>query len=94
MAAFELVEGDLLAQAVEKLLATQIGWEGSAMKLFDDLGVYKPDNGKLWPGSSSSMTRMLNNLAPSLAKVGISYTKKKERNGAKIMLIRQRKKNC
>ncbi len=73
-----LLENDLVAAAVSRLLATrQDGrWSGTAESLLETLSYQASDEvkrSKAWPKAPNLLSRHLNRIAPALREAGIEY---------------------
>ncbi len=82
-AAEALLENDLVAAAVSRLLVTrQDGrWSGTAESLLETLSYQASDEvkrSKAWPKAPNMLSRYLNRIAPALREAGIEYLQHEE----------------
>ncbi len=65
----EVVEGDLVAQAVLTFVRSHQSWSGTAADLLDNLTPDRPPKG--WPGAPHHLSRQLRRSAPALRQLGV-----------------------
>ncbi len=82
----EVVESSIVAKVIIEFMEDQTEWEGSATHLHSLLTSYLESKdtrlarSKAWPNAANSLSRKLNELAPTLKEKGIDITHKYNNN--------------
>jgi hypothetical protein len=85
-----LVEGDLVAIAIQSFMDDKAEWSGTATDLLDCLNLLTEDEKrkqKSWPKAPNSLTNKFRPVASSLREVGINITKGKDTSADRTRVI-------
>jgi hypothetical protein len=87
----DVIESDLLAQAVERFIEDQGGaWEGETTPLLTELNTLVDDetrNNKQWPKAANTLSGKLTRAASSLRRAGIDVRAKRNRENRRVWKI-------